>query len=86
MGSCADLDAPEPDLVAVEKHLRKRKCAGQREKLIKESDRSLPGNLWMQGMPQKRNALYGEVPGAPSPGHAFPCVCFHNRMAHPSEV
>ena len=29
-----------PDLVEVEKHLRKRKYAGQREKLIKDIPRS----------------------------------------------
>ena len=33
--SCADPDSPEPDLVEVETHLRKRKYAGQREKLVK---------------------------------------------------
>lgn len=33
--SCADPDSPEPDLVEVEKHLRKRKYAGQREELVK---------------------------------------------------
>lgn len=33
--SCEDLDSPEPDLVEVEKHLRKRKYAGQREELVK---------------------------------------------------
>ena len=33
--SSADPDAPEPDLVEVEKHLRKRKYAGQREELVK---------------------------------------------------
>ena len=38
--SCADPDAHEPDLVEVEKHLRKRKYAGQREKLIKDIPRS----------------------------------------------
>ena len=38
--SCADPDAHEPDLVAVEKHLRKRKYAGRREKLIKDIPRS----------------------------------------------
>ena len=32
---CADPDAHEPDLVEVEKHLRKRKYAGQREELVK---------------------------------------------------
>ena len=40
MESCADPDAHEPDLVEVEKHLRKRKYAGQREKLIKDIPRS----------------------------------------------
>ncbi|SQB14096.1 transposase IS66 [Enterocloster clostridioformis] len=29
MESCAEPDAHEPDLVEVEKYLRKRKCAGQ---------------------------------------------------------
>ena len=33
-----------------------------------------------------RNTLYGEIPGAASPGHALPCVCFHDFVAHPSEV
>ena len=33
--SSADPDAPEPDLVEVEKHLRKKKYAGQREELVK---------------------------------------------------
>ena len=33
--ACADSDAHEPDLVEVEKHLRKRKYAGQREELVK---------------------------------------------------
>ena len=33
--TCADPDAHEPDLVEVEKHLRKRKYAGQREELVK---------------------------------------------------
>lgn len=33
--SCADPNAPEPDLVEVEKHLRKKKYAGQREELVK---------------------------------------------------
>ncbi len=33
--TCADPDAYEPDLVEVEKHLRKRKYAGQREELVK---------------------------------------------------
>ena len=37
--SYADPDAHEPDLVEVEKHLRKRKYAGQREKLIKNIPR-----------------------------------------------
>ena len=40
MESCADPDAHEPDLVEVEKYLRKRKYAGQREKLIKDIPRS----------------------------------------------
>ena len=40
MESCADPDAHEPDLVEVEKHLRKRKYAGQRKKLIKDIPRS----------------------------------------------
>ena len=40
MESCADPDAHEPDLVEVKKHLRKRKYAGQREKLIKDIPRS----------------------------------------------
>ena len=40
MESCANPDAHEPDLVEVEKHLRKRKYAGQREKLIKDIPRS----------------------------------------------
>ena len=40
MESCAEPDAHEPDLVEVEKYLRKRKCAGQREKLIKDIPRS----------------------------------------------
>ena len=40
MESCAEPDAHEPDLVEVEKHLRKRKYAGQREKLIKEDRKS----------------------------------------------
>ena len=40
MESCAEPDAHEPDLVEVEKHLRKRKYAGQREKLIKDIPRS----------------------------------------------
>ena len=34
MESCADPDAHEPDLVEIEKHLRKRKYTGQREKLF----------------------------------------------------
>ena len=38
--SCAAPDVHEPDLVEVEKHLRKRKYAGQREKLIKDLPRS----------------------------------------------
>ena len=33
--TCADPDAHQPDLVEVEKHLRKRKYAGQREELVK---------------------------------------------------
>ena len=33
--SSADSAAPEPDLVEVEKHLRKKKYAGQREELVK---------------------------------------------------
>ena len=33
--SCADPDAPEPGLTKVEAHLRKKKYAGQREKLVK---------------------------------------------------
>ena len=37
--SCADPDAHELDLVEVEKHLRKRKHAGQREELIKDIPR-----------------------------------------------
>lgn len=32
----ADPNAPEPEMVAVEKHLRKRKYVGQREELIKD--------------------------------------------------
>ena len=40
MESCADPDAHEPALVEAEKHLRKRKYAGQREKLIKDIPRS----------------------------------------------
>ena len=35
MESSADPDAPEPDLVEGEKHLRKRKYAGQQEELVK---------------------------------------------------
>ena len=35
METCADPDAHEPDLVEVEKHLRKKKYAGQREQLVK---------------------------------------------------
>ena len=38
--TCADPKAQEPDLVVVEKHLRKRKYTGQREKLIKDIPRS----------------------------------------------
>lgn len=38
--SCADPNAHEPDLVEVEKHLRKRKYADWREKLIKDIPRS----------------------------------------------
>ena len=38
--SCAAPDVHEPDLVEVEKYLRKRKYAGQREKLIKDLPRS----------------------------------------------
>ena len=38
--TCADPKAQEPDPVAVEKHLRKRKYTGQREKLIKDIPRS----------------------------------------------
>lgn len=38
--TCADPKAQEPDLVAAEKHLRKRKYTGQREKLIKDIPRS----------------------------------------------
>lgn len=38
--SYADPDAPEPDLVEVEKHLRKKKHAGQREELVKNIPRS----------------------------------------------
>ena len=37
--SCADPGAHEPDLVEVEKHLRKRKYAGQREKLVRDLPR-----------------------------------------------
>lgn len=33
--SCADPNAQEPDLVEVEKHLRKKKYTGQREELVK---------------------------------------------------
>lgn len=33
--TCADPDAHEPELVEIEKHLRKRKYAGQREELVK---------------------------------------------------
>lgn len=33
--TCADPDAHQPDLVEVERHLRKRKYAGQREELVK---------------------------------------------------
>lgn len=33
--TCADPDAHEPELVEVEKHLRKRKYAGQQEELVK---------------------------------------------------
>ena len=38
--SCAAPDVHEPDLVEVEKYLRKRKYAGQREKLINDLPRS----------------------------------------------
>ena len=38
--TCADPKAQEPDPVSVEKHLRKRKYTGQREKLIKDIPRS----------------------------------------------
>ncbi len=34
--SCAVPDSPEPDLVEVERHLRKRKYAGQRGELVKD--------------------------------------------------
>ena len=40
MESCADPDAHEPDLVEVEKHLRKGNITDQREKLIKDIPRS----------------------------------------------
>ena len=33
--TCADPDAHEPELVEIEKHLRKRKYTGQREELVK---------------------------------------------------
>lgn len=33
--TCADPDAHEPAFIEVEKHLRKRKYAGQREELVK---------------------------------------------------
>lgn len=35
--TCADPDAHEPELVEIEKHLRKRKYTGQREELVKIS-------------------------------------------------
>ncbi len=38
--SCADPETQEPDLAWVEKHLQKRKYAGQRENLIKDIPRS----------------------------------------------
>ena len=38
--SFADPNAKEPKLVEVEKHLRKRKYAGQREELVKDIPRS----------------------------------------------
>ena len=47
--SCADPDTHEPDLVEVEKHLRKRKYAGQREKLIKDIPRSKVLHTLMRG-------------------------------------
>ncbi len=38
--SCAAPDAHEPELAEVEKHLRKKKYVGQREKLVKDLPRS----------------------------------------------
>lgn len=41
--TCADPDAHEPELVEIEKHLRKRKYTGQREELVKiSSQQSTP--------------------------------------------
>lgn len=130
MESCADPDVREPNLVAVETHLRKRKYTGQREKLIKDIPRSkvlhtidereqicercgstmvkvgeefvrtevqfIPASLkvidhyretYECRTCRKNGTPYMEKSPVPSPpGHAFPCVCFHDRMAHPSEV
>ena len=71
MESCAEPDAHEPDLVEVEKHLRKRKYAGQREKLIKDIPRS---------------KVLHTIDESEQICDALPCICFHDRMACPSEV
>jgi hypothetical protein len=40
--TCADPDAHEPELVEIEKHLRKRKYTGQREELVEYSCAATP--------------------------------------------
>ena len=57
--SCADPDSPEPDLVEVEKHLRKRKYAGQREELVK----NIPHSKVLHTMDEReQNCENVEVP------------------------
>ena len=57
--SSADPDAPEPDLVEVEKHLRKKKYAGQREELVKNIPHSKVRHIIMK---MNRSVKNAEVP------------------------
>ena len=63
--SSADPDAPEPDLVEVEKHLRKRKYAGQREELVKNIP--ITGKLMNAGPAAKKELLIWRKPQCPIP-------------------
>lgn len=70
----ADPNASEPEMVEVEKHLRKRKYVGRREELIKDIPHS------------KALHTIDKSVGPISAYFTFSCICIHDRMADPPEV